>query len=135
MAERKELNPWQRDVYDFHRALDVPVGCGCNSHHLSPERRELRAALIEEEAAETVDAIRRSRLVDTIDGLCDLIVVVLGTAVELGIDLQPFWNEVHASNMAKKGGPTREDGKKLKPEGWEPPDLFGVLMRGEGRYT
>jgi predicted HAD superfamily Cof-like phosphohydrolase len=29
--------------------------------------------------------------------------------------------------MAKAGGPTRADGKKLKPEGWEPPRIKEML--------
>jgi len=62
-------------------------------------------------------------------------VVVYGTALEMGIDLEPHFNEVHASNMAKRGGPVREDGKMLKPEGWLPPDINGILQTGRGRYT
>ena len=34
--------------------------------------------------------------------------------------------------MAKAGGPLREDGKRLKPPGWTPPDIAGVLA---GRVT
>ena len=128
------MNTWQQDILDFHRALDIPVGCGCNSHHLSRDRRMLRAELIREEANEAIEAIEAGHLVEALDGLVDTIVVCLGTAVEMGLDLDPFWQEVHASNMAKVGGPTREDGKKLKPEGWVPPDIFGMLMRHEGNY-
>jgi predicted HAD superfamily Cof-like phosphohydrolase len=99
------------------------------------ERRKLRAELVREEAAELVEALESGLLVPTIDAMCDLIVVTLGTAIECNVDLNPFWAEVHASNMAKRGGPTREDGKKLKPEGWQPPDLNGVLQTGRGRYS
>jgi predicted HAD superfamily Cof-like phosphohydrolase len=59
--------------------------------------------------------------------MCDLLCVVYGTAAEFGIDLAPFWQEVHRTNMAKAGGPIREDGKRLKPSGWRPPDIAGVL--------
>ena len=115
----------QRDVEAFHLALDIPV-------YSSPaiRRPELRAALIEEEARETIEAILAGDLVEAIDGLCDLLCVVYGAAAEFGIDLAPFWNEVHRTNMAKQGGPVREDGKQLKPEGWTPPDIAGVLARG-----
>ena len=127
----------QRKVAKFHKALGIPVDCGCASGGGMPhaDRRALRASLIEEEARETVEALRSNRLVDTIDGLCDLLVVVYGTALEMGIDLEPHFNEVHASNMAKRGGPVREDGKMLKPEGWLPPDINGILQTGRGRYT
>lgn len=112
----------QNDVEDFHRALDIP--CGDTP---AIRRPELRAALIEEEARETVDAIRAGDLVEAIDGLCDLLCVVYGAAVEFGVDLGPFWEEVHRTNMAKQGGPVREDGKRSKPPGWTPPDIAGIL--------
>lgn len=89
----------------------------------------MRAELIREEAAETVKAIEDGDLVAAIDGLCDLLYVTYGAAVEWGIDLAPFWDEVHRTNMAKVGGPTRGDGKKLKPPGWTPPDIAGILGR------
>ena len=114
----------QDDVREFHEALDIPVAT-------TPKvrRAELRAALIEEEARETVEAIRAENLVEAIDGLCDLLCVVYGAALEFGVDLDPFWSEVHRTNMAKAGGPVREDGKRLKPDGWTPPDLAGVLAQ------
>jgi predicted HAD superfamily Cof-like phosphohydrolase len=112
----------QRDVQDFHEALDILVG-----DTPAIRRPELRAELIREEARETVDAILADDLVGAIDGLCDLLAVTYGAAVEFGIDLQPFWDEVHRTNMAKQGGPVRADGKRLKPEGWTPPDIAGLL--------
>ena len=114
----------QADVEDFHRALDIPIGSTAEIR-----RAELRAQLIEEEAAETCAAIRRDDLVEAIDGLCDLLCVTYGAAVEFGINLAPFWDEVHRTNMAKRGGPMREDGKRLKPDGWTPPDIAGILER------
>lgn len=112
----------QRDVLDFHRALDIPIG-----ETPAIRRPELRAELIREEAAETVDAILRGDLVEAIDGLCDLLCVSYGAAIEFGVDLAPYWDEVHRTNMAKVGGPVRADGKRLKPDGWTPPDIAGIL--------
>lgn len=137
-------HPAQQDVADFHEALELPIGD-------SPaiRRPELRAALIMEEAIETCEALtghkidwrytgdrvsgtEQDRLANVIDGLCDTLVVVYGTAVEAGVDLGPFWDEVHRTNMAKQGGPRRADGKQLKPPGWEPPDIEGILARLTG---
>lgn len=106
----------------FHLALGIPVG-----DTPAIRRGDLRASLIEEEARETVEAIRAGDLVQTIDGLCDLLCVVHGAALEFGVDLDPFWAEVHKTNMAKAGGPVREDGKVLKPEGWTPPRIAELL--------
>lgn len=89
----------------------------------------LRASLIEEESLETIAALRNNDLLGTIDGLCDLLYVTYGTAVSMGLDLEPFFDEVHRSNMTKIGGPIRPDGKRLKPPGWDPPDLAKVLAR------
>lgn len=47
----------------------------------------------------------------------------------LGIEGGPLWDEVHAANMRKIGGPRRADGKLLKPDDWRGPDIDGVLER------
>jgi len=61
-------------------------------------------------------------LVEVIDGLCDLIYVAYGTAEAVGVDLEPYFNAVHASNMAKTGESVDGHGKRgRKPPGWEPP--------------
>lgn len=118
------MNDWQRMVTEFHDRFGVEIG-------KSPALRKaaFRAALIAEEAGETCEALLRGDFVESIDGLCDIIYVVLGTAVTLGIDLELFMAEVHASNMAKIGGPTRPDGKILKPDGWQPPRIRELLEK------
>lgn len=91
---------------------------------------EFRAKLIEEEAKETCDAIRAGDLVEAIDGLCDLLYVVYGAAVTFGVDLEPFFDEVHRTNLNKvENGSVRADGKLLKPEGWEPPRIAEMLRQ------
>lgn len=120
------MHSTQRDVEKFHKAFDIPVG-----KIPAIRRPELRMELIREESKELRKAIERGDLVEAIDGMCDLIVVTLGTAVEFGIDLEPFWDEVCRSNMAKVGGEKRADGKQLKPAGWKPPDIKGILKKME----
>lgn len=136
---------WQQDVEDFHRETQIDIG----GSPPAVRRGQLRAKLIMEEAAETAAALTGEtiqyqigfhdyeqvepdsgvHLCEAIDGIVDTIVVSLGTAIEMGIQLQPFWDEVHRTNMAKANGPKRADGKQLKPPGWTPPDIFGVLVR------
>jgi len=134
------MDKHQAQVAEFHRALDIPIG---RAPALS--RVDLRCALIAEEAQETIEAAERGDIVGAIDGLCDLIYVIHGAALEWGVDLEPFFEEVHKTNMAKVGGPVRADGKKLKPAGWQPPDIAGILRtqianpplqsEPEGNYT
>jgi hypothetical protein len=64
---------------------------------------------------------------EVIDAMCDTIVVVHNTSNAMGIDLEPFYDEVHRTNMAKVGGPKDADGKQLKPEGWEGPRILELL--------
>lgn len=47
----------------------------------------------------------------------------------LGLDLGPFFREVHRTNMWKLKGPKREDGKQLKPADWLPPRITEMLNR------
>lgn len=62
-----------------------------------------------------------------LDALCDLIYVTVGAAVTWGLPLSTAWEEVHRVNMTKSTGPIREDGKRLKPEGFQPPNMADVL--------
>ena len=109
----------QADVRDFHNAMGIPAPDFPSS--LGP-RHYLRARLIDEECKEFEEAAEKGDTLEMIDALCDIIYVALGSAVEMGVDLAPFWTEVQKANMAKAGGPVREDGKIMKPPGWKPPD-------------
>lgn len=62
--------------------------------------------------------------------LADLVYVLYGTAVDMGMDLDEAVRRVHTSNMSKlpAGGVVlyREDGKVLKPSTYRPPDLRNI---------
>lgn len=116
----------QEMVAEFHRQF----GLSAPEHvDLDAFPGELRIALIDEEAREFAEAVRAHDLPEMIDALCDLLYVTYGAAVALGVDLEPFFEEVHRSNMAKVGGYRRADGKWMKPAGWQAPDIRGLLER------
>ena len=123
------MHPAQRQVREFHEAFEL--GAPTN---LEPETfpAELRIRLIEEEASEFAVAARAGDVVGVLDALSDLLYVTYGAAVSLGVDIEPFFDEVHRSNMAKIGGTRRPDGKWLKPPDWEPPDLARILRERYG---
>lgn len=116
------MNKMQEQVREFNIAMNTQRG-------ETPELRAqaLHSKLIMEEASEAVAGILAGDLVKTIDVLCDVLYVVFGAADAFGIDIEPFFNEVHRTNMLKSTGPVREDGKRLKPEGWQPPRIAEML--------
>jgi predicted HAD superfamily Cof-like phosphohydrolase len=61
--------------------------------------------------------------------MCDVIIVIHNVSNAMGIDLEPFLDEVHLSNMKKIGGKKRADGKALKPEYWKEPNLIPLLLK------
>jgi predicted HAD superfamily Cof-like phosphohydrolase len=114
------------DVRAFHEQFGVPVADRVGWP--PPYRIVLRRSLHTEEMRELEQAICHSNsLPEVADAIADLIYVLIGTAHEFGIPLAAVWREVQAANMRKVGGATREDGKILKPDGWTPPDVAGVL--------
>jgi predicted HAD superfamily Cof-like phosphohydrolase len=124
------MSNFYTDVRDFHIAFSQPVG---DAPHLPDENeRHLRKILLQEEVDEYLSAELENDLVEVADALADIIYIACGTAVSYGIPLDKVFEEVHRSNMAKlvDGKPLkREDGKVIKPVGWTPPDIAGVLKK------
>lgn len=85
-----------------------------------------RYRLMREELEETREAMERGDIVAIADGLTDLLYTVLGSAVACGLDLQPIFDEVHASNMTKDPDPG--DGKPVKGAAFQPPRLAPLVL-------
>jgi predicted HAD superfamily Cof-like phosphohydrolase len=120
------------DVAEFHRACDVPTKFV--PAFPPDERVDLRASLVNEEVnKELLVAIENRDMVGVADGIADSIYVLIGMALEFGVPLPEVWRRVHGANMLKLDPLThkvnrRKDGKVLKPEGWQPPDIRGALI-------
>ena len=119
------MNDAQKMVLEFHTKFDI---------HVSPTpsipdepTQTLRKRLIQEEFEELQEALQEKDLPSIAKELADLLYVVYGTAVSLGIDMEPVFQEVHRSNMSKVGGYKREDGKWVKPPTYSPAKLDSVL--------
>ena len=96
------------------------------------DQYQMYVGLIEEETQELRDANQARDPVAQLDALIDILVVTAGAVHSLGVDAQGAWKEVVRSNLAKIDPRTgqvrrREDGKILKPAGWEPPRLAGYV--------
>lgn len=83
--------------------------------------------LIREEFRELQEAWAKCDPVETADAIGDLVWVLCGFSARLGYDLDAVWAEIKLANYKKVGGPRRDDGKLMKPPGWEPPDIQGAL--------
>lgn len=83
--------------------------------------------LLGQEASELMDAHAAGDLVGVADAIGDLLYVVLGAAVENGIDAQSVFDEVHRSNMTKTPlDPVTKKGGK--GPGYEPPRIAEILL-------
>lgn len=94
---------------------------------------DLRFALMDEEHDEVVEAINHGDKVQVAKELCDLVYVVVGTAIAMGIPFNECFAALQTSNMTKVvDGKVvfREDGKVLKGEGYVPAeDLIRDILR------
>lgn len=150
LSERRGIG---YQVHEFHFAFGQPV---LKTPQIPRDPRvKLRMRLITEEFFELLfatlgesieekwlfkDALKRTMrfvemspvevsLTDLADACADLDYVVEGTRLEFGITGWPIAVAVHRANMAKVDGSSRDDGKILKPEGWQPPDIAGELQK------
>jgi predicted HAD superfamily Cof-like phosphohydrolase len=125
------MNKWQKDVLDFQvkyknyhqSSVSMP------SDEIIEFRKDL---IIEEVVEELLYALDTKDMVKVADGIADSIYVLLGTAIAFGIDLEPIWEAVHDSNMKKVRHDMSDEAnntihKVVKPEGWQPPDIEGLL--------
>ena len=120
-------NPF-RDQEKFMKACDQTV------EDFNQSQFNMYLKLIEEEADELRVAINNHDKVETLDALIDILVVTIGAIHSMGADAEGAWKEVMSTNFAKIDKETgkvrkREDGKVLKPVGWEPPVLNTFLTK------
>lgn len=108
---------WPEYVAEYPTFRNLPA-VAASYRHVIEEVAELGAALDDGDIASAADAV------------ADAIYVLCGLAVRLGVPLDDVWREVHAANMRKVRGPgKRGDIDVVKPPGWQPPDVAGILRR------
>jgi predicted HAD superfamily Cof-like phosphohydrolase len=118
----------------FKDSLTFMTACGQSVDTKNPKLFRLYRDLIREEYKEFRDAVKAKDEVETLDALIDMMVVIIGAANSMGYDAEGAWNEVMKTNFAKIDPETgkvrkREDGKILKPEGWQAPQLAPFLTK------
>ena len=156
-VKRLRASTIHAQVTEFHKAFEQDIGEKPAVPDEKTVR--LRVKLVGEEFCEMldavfgdtafeaghIDAIRGSvsrlaqlgninvDLVELVDAWGDIDYVVEGSRLAFGVVGQPIADEIQRSNMAKLGPDgkpiIREDGKRLKPPGWTPPDIEGELRK------
>lgn len=124
----------QKDVEIFMNACGQVVKYTPDRELERSQQQDLYMELIREEFEETKTAYEQGDVVGIADGCADLVWVIMGLASSVGIDMQPVWEEVQASNMSKTVDGTvikREDGKILKPDTYFPPNVKRALYGDE----
>jgi len=116
-------------VKEFHRVFGITTNE--KPTILDIDGTELRLRLIAEEHGEVLNAFDNETIYDVAKELSDLLYVVYGTGVAMGINLDATFEEVHRSNMTKldENGNVlrRADGKVLKSKLYEEADMRKVL--------
>lgn len=137
-------------VRTFHETYGLPIQT--DGPRADRDRIFMRMRLVAEEFSELVgasfgaearnrmeeayrDAVARDDhtrdTVEVADALGDLVYVIYGMALELGIPMRDVLAEIQASNLSKLGADGkpiyREDGKVLKGPNYFRPDIASVL--------
>lgn len=104
------------------------TACGQTVDTYNPDQFHLYKSLIGEEVSELIHAIQINDRTEQLDALIDILVVTAGAIHSLGVNGEAAWDEVMRTNFAKVDPVTgkvrrREDGKILKPDDWQPPQL------------
>jgi predicted HAD superfamily Cof-like phosphohydrolase len=116
---------------------DVQVFMSAAGHTITENnlnQAQLYKDLIKEEVSEFWDAEAVSDDVEEIDACFDMIWVIIGYMLSRGWDCNKIWDEGALSNLRKIDKETRkvlkrEDGKILKPEGWQPPEFTKFVRK------
>jgi len=112
----------QEQVKEFQVAFNHPIAS--KPTFMDKKRAEARMSWVKEEVQEFLDS---DNVIDQADALVDALYFILGTAVEIGVDLEPVFDIVQKANMAKLWADEKPhyrelDGKVAKPDGWQAPE-------------
>lgn len=119
----------------FNRKFGLPVAGNGLPGLLSDEEFLYKYEHLHEELHELLRAQRDRDLVGVADALADLVYVALGTAHFYGLPFDAVFAEVQRANLQKERATGKQDPRTkrrspldiVKPEGWRPPDIRGVI--------
>lgn len=127
------------DVGDFHEKFNLD---NVTYHRAQPRSvpddvLKFRYEFMKEELDEFAAGMSEVDHAQMADALVDLVYVAMGTAHLLGYPWDELWREVQRANLTKERASSNADPRSkrgheldvVKPEGWKPPDIEGILAR------
>lgn len=126
-----DLSKMMSMVAEFQIATDQPVSSVQNLGDL--KNNNLRYELMSEENTEYFSATINRNTTEILDGCVDMMYILLGTINQHGFqnEFAEAFSRVHLNNMSKVGPDGKvkrnEQGKILKPEGFDPVDLSDLI--------
>ena len=90
---------------------------------------EAEALVLQRRLGAIATAVHNNNIVGVNFSLSSLYFEVVDIAEAYGFPLDEALAEIHRSNMAKRGGEIRADGKQMKPAGWTAPDLEKIMLQ------
>ena len=117
----------------FEDQTKFMVSCDQTVCEWNPNQLNMYHTLINEETKELQEAFDNNDKVEILDALIDIIVVTVGAINSMGANGEAAWQEVMKTNFAKINPETgkvttRADGKVLKREGWQKPNLKNYVI-------
>lgn len=124
-------------VQEFHETYGLPVRGEVDL--TCAQTKQLRINLLQEELDELKEALANDDAQETLDALIDLQYVLDGAFLSFGLQAvkELAFDEVHRSNMSKLGAdgkPIRRegDGKVMKGPNYFAPDLGKFIKKNKG---
>lgn len=120
-------DPETADVRAFHEKLGFLISD--RPAHLTDRKMVERLNFIREEFEELCEAHDFGQMAKMLDAMIDMVYVIKGTALMMGLPWEEAWSEVQRANLEKVPGVTHRGNKvdAVKPEGWRPPDHDSIL--------
>jgi len=127
-----EKDSWASLVAEFMRLNDGREAPKIPTADLNPKTEALRLHLMMEELGELSRGLNEKDLHKCGDAITDLLYVVVGTGVALGLGplLDSMFREVHASNMTKELGSASDyagSRRAVKGPNFKPPQLAEMI--------
>lgn len=127
--KRKFFYDEMEDVRAFYEKFKQPTSSTPTQDLASPTRLQERIDFMQEELDEFKEGKETRDMALMADSLIDLVYVIKGTAIEMGLPWEELWQDVQRANMAKVTGMTKRGIKidVMKPPGWVGPKTEAIL--------